>query len=303
MAKLRVQPHGRLQEWVAHENGYFRDEGLDYELRFVAPDDRSESDSAVDLQAGVREGAYELYQEGRGSKGSEPCDVSSACHWAVNQAAASRLGRMWGGGYSVTPSGVYVPPESPVRKPEELARVEIAAGYHSGSHFSTLQALEAFVRPEKVRLRFSGRPMARLEAALARRVDAVSAWGASGYVLEQREFRKILDTTFMVGFLFPTEVDEGDIEKFMNAMKRAQMDIDLAPERYKHYYEKELPPSVLETVDVRRFGVGERIVFLPYTREMYETTRRWLERRELFEEGPSKSSYDSAVRGGGGARN
>jgi ABC-type nitrate/sulfonate/bicarbonate transport system substrate-binding protein len=32
MAKFTIQPHGRLQEWIAHEKGYFRDEGLDYEF-------------------------------------------------------------------------------------------------------------------------------------------------------------------------------------------------------------------------------------------------------------------------------
>ena len=33
MSKFRIQPHGRLQEWVAEEKGYFRDEGLDYEFQ------------------------------------------------------------------------------------------------------------------------------------------------------------------------------------------------------------------------------------------------------------------------------
>jgi hypothetical protein len=33
MAKFIIQPHGRLQEWIADGNGYFRDEGLDYEFR------------------------------------------------------------------------------------------------------------------------------------------------------------------------------------------------------------------------------------------------------------------------------
>ena len=32
MAKFRIQTHGRLQEWVAEEKGYFTDEGLDYEF-------------------------------------------------------------------------------------------------------------------------------------------------------------------------------------------------------------------------------------------------------------------------------
>ncbi len=32
MSTFTIQPHGRLQEWVADEKGYFRDEGLDYVL-------------------------------------------------------------------------------------------------------------------------------------------------------------------------------------------------------------------------------------------------------------------------------
>lgn len=32
MSKFRIMPHGRLQEWVAEEKGYFKDEGLDYEF-------------------------------------------------------------------------------------------------------------------------------------------------------------------------------------------------------------------------------------------------------------------------------
>ena len=30
MSKFVIQPHFRLQEWVAEEKGYFKDEGLDY---------------------------------------------------------------------------------------------------------------------------------------------------------------------------------------------------------------------------------------------------------------------------------
>ena len=33
MAKFVIEPHFRLQEWVAEEKGYFRAEGLDYEFR------------------------------------------------------------------------------------------------------------------------------------------------------------------------------------------------------------------------------------------------------------------------------
>ena len=32
MTKFIIQPHGRLQKWIAHEKGCFRNEGLDYEF-------------------------------------------------------------------------------------------------------------------------------------------------------------------------------------------------------------------------------------------------------------------------------
>lgn len=291
MPKLRIQPHGRLQEWVAHEAGYFREEGLDYELTFVAP-----AREARESEGPVLSGAYELYAEGGGSKGAEACDISSACHWAVNHASANRLGRMWGRAYSVTPSAVFVPPESEVGAPSDLANVGVAVGFHSGSHFAAFQSLEVFLPREAIRLEFIGRPMARLDAALERRVSAVSAWGTAYYVLEQLGFRNVLDTTFMIGFLFPATVADGDIEKFMKALERAQRDIDVAPERHKHHYAKELPERVLERVDVRRFGPGERIVFLPYTRAMYDETASWMKERGFFDEEAPRGPYEDAVR-------
>lgn len=131
--------------------------------------------------------------------------MSCACHWAVNQAAGDAAGRMWGNCYAVLPSGVYVAPDSTITRPEDLAGVEIAVGYHSGSHFSTLQALEA------------------------------------------------------------------------------------------DYYLREIPERFHDLIDVRRFGPGERIVFLPYTSESYERTQQWLRERHLFEDtgtppGMSRSS-------------
>jgi len=47
---------------------------------------------------------------------------------------------------------------------------------------------------------------------------------------------------------------------------------------------------------VRRFGTGERIVFEPYTREMFERTHRWMERWELFDSpAEARATYEQAV--------
>ena len=44
----------------------------------------------------------------------------------------------------------------------DLLGIEIGVGYHSGSHFSALQALEPFAKPGDVKLKFVGWTMRRL---------------------------------------------------------------------------------------------------------------------------------------------
>jgi hypothetical protein len=86
MGKFTIQPHGRLQEWIAHEKGYFRDEGLDYEF---ARGPSSDTKKNVDARGKVTEllsGAFESYEHAGGNKGVKS-NISCACHWAVNQAS------------------------------------------------------------------------------------------------------------------------------------------------------------------------------------------------------------------------
>jgi NitT/TauT family transport system substrate-binding protein len=285
MAKFTIQPHGRLQEWIAHEKGYFRDEGLDYEFRHGPSSGREKQVDASGSVAEIRSGAFESYKEAGGNKGVKS-DISCACHWTVNQAASQRIGTMWGKSYVVTPGGIMVAPDSPIRTPHDLAGVDIAVGYHSGSHFTTIQSLEPFLAPDQIRPKFVGSVWARVDVGIERDVPATSVWGLTYLVLEQFGFRKVVDTTFMIGFMFPPGVDQADVEKYMNGMKRAQIDLDLEPERYKHYYLDEIPERYKAKVDVRRFSPGERIVFLPYTEATYTKTQAWLQERGLFEERP-----------------
>ena len=137
MSKLIIQPHGRLNDWVADEKGYFHDLGLDYEINLSAAERNSQTAAALKGAAAIPDivsGAFERYKEGRGRKGDDAGDVSCACHWTVNQAAKVNDGVMWGKAYSVCEAAIVVPSDSPVARPEDLAGVEVAVGYHSGSH-------------------------------------------------------------------------------------------------------------------------------------------------------------------------
>ncbi|HEY3060118.1 MAG TPA: hypothetical protein VGL99_14250 [Chloroflexota bacterium] len=292
---FRIQPHSRLQEWVAEEKGYFGDEGLTYEFvsSFAASGlSTSAVRSADAAPVEVRRGAFEDMTAGRA------CEVSSACHWEVNAAAVSGIGsgRMWGHAYSMCVSGIMVPPESAVKTPDDLAKTEIGVGFHSGSHYSAIQALEPFLDKSELSLKFVGAPNDRVRLMLDRKLPAANVFGAQYYLLEQEGFRKIVDTTFMMGFLIAPEADTDDLIKYFNALRRAQRDIDLEAEKYKHYWLREMPEDLRAMADPRRFGPGERIVFEPYTRDMFEQTHRWMMHWDLFSAEQAESArYEEAV--------
>ncbi len=306
MATFRIQPHVRLQEWVAEENGFFEDEGLDYEFEsagFAAGSagagpavlSTDEAPGALtggstdEAPAGIRSGALEDMEQGR------TCAVSGACHWAVNAAATASHGRMWGNGYSVCNSGIFVSPDSPYQTPHQLAGVPVGVGYHSGSHYSAIQGLEPFLQRSEIALSFVGRPFDRVRLMRDRKIDAANLFGAQYYLLEQAGFRKLVDTTFIIGFLVSEDVDREDLERYFRAMRRAQREIDLEPERYKHLWLREIPQDLLDIADVRRFGPGERIVFEPYTRDMFERTHRWMAQWELLDPGAGARGYEQAI--------
>lgn len=273
--KFIIDPHMRLQEWVADEKGYFTEQGLDYEFNKPV---MSSDGKLHDL--GDKVGAYQTYEKGRTS------NISCACHWTVNAAAAAGHGKLFRDAYSVSPCGVFVPPESEIMKPEDLAGIPISVGYQSGSHYSTVQALEQWLNRDEIKLSFSdGLLFKRLEMLIDRKVPAASLFSAPYYVCEQLGFRKICDSTFMMAAMITGDPNPEDIRKYYRALKRAQQDIDLRPELYTRYYLRELPKRFHDIIDVRRMGPGERIVFEPYTREVYESSQQWISEHDIFPEG------------------
>jgi hypothetical protein len=294
MGKFIVNTHGRLQEWIADAKGYFRLEGLDYELTQHQLLTKKAEDKTKAVKAGTvpdnLHGAYQSYEQGRDAS------ISCACHWTVNMAASASHGQLWGEAYSVSPCGIFVAEDSPVRKPEDLAGVSVHVGYQSGSHYTTIQALEPFMAADRIKLKFGGGPSDRVDQLLNGLAPAATVFGMQYYLMEQLGFRKILDSTFMIAAMIPPGVDLNDVKKYFRALRRAQSNIDRMHQAYTHFYLNELPERHAKLVDVRRFGPGERIVFEPYTRELYESTRSWVEERNIFpEDKAGHGRYEDAV--------
>src|SRR5215212_9621519 len=285
MGKFIVEPHFRLQEWVAEEKGYFRAEGLDYEFRELI---RSSGGQHHNKGA---QGAFQSIEQGR------EADVSCACHWTVNVAASNGHAKLYVDAYSVAPSGIFVPAASAIRSPADLAGVPISVGFQSGSHYSTIQALEQYLRPEEINLTFEdGMLFRRLELLIEGKSQAAALFSGPYYLVEQLGFRKVIDTTFMIAASVNGSPDREDIRRYFRALKTAQRDIDLRPELYTHYYRNEFPERYHEMMDTRRWGPGERIVFETYSRETFEQSFDWIARHGIFPEGRMGSGdYDKAT--------
>src|SRR6516164_4743086 len=286
MAKFVVAPHFRLQEWVAEEKGYFAAEGVAYEFR-----EALDSSSGSGHQLGNKVGAYQTLEAGRS------CNVSAACHWTMNVAASNGHGKLYADCYSVSPCGVFVAPDSPVKTPADLPGVPISVGYQSGSHYATIQGLEQYMKLEEIQLSFSdGLLFKRMELLIDGKLPAASLFSGPYYFAEQLGFRKVIDTTFMMASMITGDPDPEDVKKYFRALRRAQRDLDLRPELYTHYYKKEFPERFHAQMDTRRWGPGERIVFEPYTREVFEESFEWIARHQIFPEGEmGAGSYDRAV--------
>ena len=86
----------------------------------------------------------------------------------------------------------------------------------------------------------------------------------------------------MIATMISGNAEPDDLRKYFRGLQRAQRDIDLRPEAYTHYYQNEFPVRYHTTMDTRRFGPGERIVFEPYTEEAFNRSREWIAQHEIF---------------------
>jgi hypothetical protein len=286
MSKFVIEPHFRLQEWVAEEKGYFKDVGLDYTF-----DEFIRASGGAHHRTVGKQGAFQSIEQGRRA------NVTCACHWTVGVAASRGHTKLFADAYSVTPAGIFVAADSHIRSPLNLAGVPISVGYQSGSHYATIQALEAYMPQHEITLSFAeGMLFHRLGALLEGRAPAVSLFSGPYYLAEQLGFRKLIDTTFMIAAMINGDPNPDDVRKYFAALRRAQRDIDVRPDLYTHYYKCEFPERYHAQMDTRGWGPGERMVFEPYTKEVFETSFDWIARHEIFQaQEMGAGNYQQAV--------
>ena len=130
MTSVKAFPSGmRLNEYVAMEEDFWRDEGLDVEILWN------------DLKAQmVRfDDDYKERPQDRPFVQGEQT-IGSACSWGSISNAAAGMGKFVPDVHGVSPWGIYVREDSDIRKPEDLADVPIAVGVRAQKSFQRAMA-------------------------------------------------------------------------------------------------------------------------------------------------------------------
>src|SRR5262245_64381753 len=127
LTKIRIFPTGmRLHEWIAFEEGYFRDEGLDPEVMW-------------DVYLGQMKawsGGYKLRpQDQPFLEGAQA--IGNACAWGSVCNAGAGMGKFVPDAYGVARNAIYVRTDSRIQRPEDLCSVTNAVGLKAGRHTYT----------------------------------------------------------------------------------------------------------------------------------------------------------------------
>ena len=266
---IQVVPHfPRLQEWIALEEGYFRDEGL-------APALLSEVMHAVSSHQG------DPY-------GRRPQDLpfvqgtpvtNSACEWGTACNAGAGMGRLVPDLYSVGRYAIFTRPGSPLRRLAELRDVPVGVGLMAGSHFTALAALAQALPRERISVVHTGGPGRRLLALLAGEVEAANLLDPEIAIAEARGLRKLAQGEFRITFWVAPGLDPAVLAAYFRALRRADEALTRTPERYLPLWARNIPPGLAGDYDYTTFGPGEQLVFEPYTEEMFREAlafaRRW----------------------------
>ena len=268
---LQVVPHfSRLQEWIALDEGFFQEEGLEPELL-------QEVMHAVSSHAG------DPY-------GQRPQDVpfvrqmevvNSACQWGTACNAGAGMGRLVPDLYTVGRYALFTRPGSKVQRLADLRDIPVGIGEMAGSHFTTLQVLEQVLPRAHIRTVHTGGPAQRLLALLRGQVEAATLLDPEIAIAEAKGLRALARGEFLITFWVAPTINQEVLAAYFRALKRADEALSREPQRYLHLWERNVPPALKGEYDYSTFGLGEKFVFEPYTEEMFGQALRFAERWNL----------------------
>lgn len=269
--RIQVVPHfSRLQEWIALDEGFFQEEGLEPEMM-------------QDVMHAVSSHHGDEYKR-------RPQDlpfvqrmevINSACQWGTACNAGAGMGKLVPDLYTVGRFAIFSRPGTTIQRLVDLRDVPVGIGERAGSHFTTLQVLEQVLPREHIRLVHTGGPGERLQALLRGEIEAANLLDPEIAIAEANGLRELARGEFLITFWVGPTLDRGVLSAYFGALRRANEALSSKPEKYMHLWERNIPPELKGNYDYSRFGLGEKFVFEPYTEEMFQNALQFAEKWNL----------------------
>src|SRR4030095_2719829 len=125
MRTVRVAPKGMgLHEFVAQEQGFFADVGIEVEFDWKT---FRGTQSSWKQYGYLQRPQDKPYTEQKDETEKSAC-VQGACVWCSISNAAAGMGRFVPDAYGISPWAIFVRADSPIRQPEHLKGVPISVG-------------------------------------------------------------------------------------------------------------------------------------------------------------------------------
>src|SRR5690242_1536712 len=247
---ISVVPHfSRLHEWIALDEGYFDQEGLEPEL--------------------LPEVMHAVSNHSGDSYGHRPQDVpfvqqqkvtNSACEWGTACNAGADMGRIVPDLYTVGRFAIFVRPGSPITRLIDLRDVPVGVGMRAGSHFTALHTLSQVLPKDHINLVHTGGPGRRLIALLGGEIAAANLLEPEIAIAEAKGLRRLAQGEFRMTFWVAPDISSDVLNAYFRALRRADEALSQHPDRYLGLWERNVPPGLEGTYDYTTFGLGEKFV-------------------------------------------
>ena len=273
MRKVRVAPKGMgIHEFVAQEEGFFADEGIEVEFDWK---------TFRGTQSSWQQ--YKYFERPQDRPYTEARDgslIQCACAWGSISNASAGMGRFVADAYGVSPWAIFVRPDSKIRRPGDLKDVPISVGLRAGSHFNVPYRLEKHMPLANIKTVNTGGFGARLKALLDKEVEAASLLPPQIDMAKQLGLRPIIEDEFHTLWWVPETAAREDVGAYMRALDRAERALDLDLQKYLHLWKIAIPPEFehLHKWDFSKFSRGERFVHQPIQRSEFDEVLQQVER-------------------------
>jgi NitT/TauT family transport system substrate-binding protein len=291
LKKIRNEVSGTifsLPYFVANENGYFHDEGLDVEL--VPRDSASAAAASISLIEDHRAVS---------SFGSSPFEqgVTSlyrACEWGQVRRTydTQRGGHVIAKRAAQAGQAIIVRPDSEYNIPQDLANVPVGVNFHHGSHYIAIQLLEGFLADDEIKV-VHVQGGNRFLALRDGHIDAVAVMEPWITVAEKLGYKIIAEAHYVGLEIGSPDLDADTFEAINRAIRRAVTDLKADPYPYVKYLIDTVDPAIvhLEPHDFSRSRLRYNNP-APYPHEEFERTYSWMVKWGLIND---DATYGSLV--------